>query len=171
MVHTVSQTTHALGWSVVVSNPLVGLRRLGYSGMRKALAGVAIGVLLSGCLAEQKDQIEKCRIEGKELALSVFGKDWKEDSLNSSAQKYVMLCMKAREYEWSWHGNFCQPMFDGSEIFNPYCYRPQGAVLSFLTDVEIAKNGGFDDWFSQLWCKRMKSYTAEYCSKHGWFPN
>jgi len=136
---------------------------------RSALVGVAACMLLCGCLPEQKDQIEKCRIDGK-LAFIVSRQRW--DESRTPAANYIHLCMEAAGYEWSWHGKFCQPTFDGSENSNPYCYRPKGAISKFLTDVEITQSGGFDDWTSEMWCSRMRSYTPEYCWTHGrWFPN
>jgi hypothetical protein len=123
---------------------------------------------LCGCLDEQKDQIEKCQMAGK-LAFTASGKKWEEDIGNPSL-RYLRLCMEAAGYEWNWRGKFCQPTIDGSENSNPYCYRPQGAISRFLIDIEIAKNGGFDEWPNEMWCQRMKSYTPEYCWKHGgWF--
>jgi len=139
---------------------------------RAWLVGVAACMLLCGCLPGQKNQIEKCSIEGK-LAFIASGKKWDEGTIGiASAANYMHLCMEAAGYVWSWHGKFCQPRFDGGEISNPYCYRPKDSILNFLTDVEIATNGGFDDWSSEMWCSRMRSYTPQYCWDNGrWFPN
>jgi len=136
--------------------------------MRRALVAVTACLLLYGCLDEQKTQIDKCRIEGQ-LAFTTAGRNW-EDGNFRAASDYIYLCMGAAGYEWNWHGKFCEPKYDGSERANPYCYRPKGAIEDFLTDVEIAKNGGFSDWRSELWCKRMRTYTPGYCWNHGgWF--
>jgi hypothetical protein len=136
--------------------------------LRAAFAVMVTCVALCGCLDDQKDQIARCRIDGK-LAFTASGREWKED-IASPAVKYLNLCMETAGYEWSWRGKFCQPTFDGSENSNPYCYRSKGAISSFITDIEIAKNGGFDDWPDEIWCRRMRSYTPEYCWEHGgWF--
>lgn len=132
-----------------------------------ALAVFVTIVLLSlGRLDAQARQIQGCRVHGQ-LAFPGSAQNWNEDGLNATGNRYIALCMHNAGFSFDFAGKFCRPEMDASEISNKWCYR--SGRFGLLTDVDIAMNGGFDDWPSALWCPRMRMITKSYCAAHGWF--
>ncbi len=139
------------------------------------IGGLAVLTLFSltilsslGRLDQQDKQIQSCRVQGK-LAFLGSGQHWDENGSSALGTQYIALCMDKAGYSFNFEGVFCQPEMDGSEFSNKYCYRSKG--FEILTEIDIAMNGGFENWPSQLWCERMRTITKAYCISHGWFPS
>jgi len=134
-----------------------------------AIVGIPLVLwLASGRLDVQEKQIHDCRVEGQ-LAFLRSGQIWSEDGTTARGIQYIALCMDSNGYSFNFAGKFCQPLWDGGQYSNKYCYRSKQWKL--LTDIDIAMNGGFENWPDQLWCDRFRTLTQAYCVSRGWFPD
>ena len=127
-----------------------------------------------GRIEEQTKQIERCKTQG-ELSFLGSGQKWELGRMSASGNIYITICMNSNGYVKDLSGRFCLPqakdwsvMVDDSD-YTAFCYR--SAEFGLLTDIDIALHGGFEDWPSQLWCKRMRTITKAYCGARGWFTD
>lgn len=129
---------------------------------------VAVILLMSfGQLEAQDRQIQTCRTEGQ-MAFLQSGQPWNEEGSFSPGNQYVALCMRKSGYTFNFNGKFCQPS-NGGEIQNKFCYRSTN--FPFLSSINIALKGGYDDPIATLWCENMRKITKDYCGSRGWFTD
>jgi hypothetical protein len=99
--------------------------------MIRALVVLTLMLPLAGCLAEQKREAARCATE----AMRAYPND--NNAIGKGRGNYVVKCMEAAGYEWSWYNVECQP----SDLFiteNAYCYRPTGVIGRLMLKAELA---------------------------------
>lgn len=93
------------------------------------MAGLAVLLLLAGCLADQKRQFAHCTAEG----FRIHPRDLYERN------PFIMACMDIAGYGRNLRDPKCNMNWLGET--NPYCYAPKGTLARFFFQIETR----FDD--------------------------